>query len=190
MSANTTYYFRGYATNSTGTGYSPDSTFTTQANPVNGVCGSANGHTYLYNETGYTPYTQCSAGSTNNATFPNAGQTVSWLCLGTNGGANVSCSASRQSDQQPLNVLVNNISGGTVTSSNGAINCGGACSAQYTIGDTVTLTATPSSSYWQFNGWGGECSSYGKSKTCNLTIDDNNNVTAEFVPRVFNYSEF
>lgn len=69
----------------------------TQACPVNGVSGSACGQTFGYAATGYSPYAQCSAGSSSNTAFPAAGGTVSWTCLGAYGGSNSgACSASRQ----------------------------------------------------------------------------------------------
>ncbi len=80
--------------------------------------------------------------------------------------------------------------GGSVNSTNPdtAINCGSSCSATYTNGSVVTLQAVPSSSYWQFSGWSGACS--GSYPTCNVTVDANKSVSATFVPRDFNYTEF
>src|SRR5205807_8245729 len=42
-----------------------------------------------------------------------------------------------------LSVTKRGILGGTVTSSDGGINCGATCSASYTSGTVVTLRATP-----------------------------------------------
>ncbi|MCK9578120.1 hypothetical protein M0R01_01330, partial [bacterium] len=62
----------------------------------NGKCGTANGKTYPYNATGYTPDTQCVSGSSSNTTFPSAGSSISWTCSGTDGGvASTTCTASR-----------------------------------------------------------------------------------------------
>ncbi len=66
---------------------------------------------------------------------------------------------------------------GTVTSSAGGINCPGVlCSASYTIGTVVTLTATPASG-WQLASWGGACNGTG---TCQVTMNSAQNVTATF----------
>ena len=67
---------------------------------------------------------------------------------------------------------------GTVTSDVGGINCGATCSADYTGGTAVTLTAAaPSGS--RFAGWSGEgCSGTG---TCAVTMSQGRNVTANFV---------
>jgi len=66
---------------------------------------------------------------------------------------------------------------GTVTSSPAGINCGTACSANFSIGTQVTLTATPASGS-SFAGWsGGNCSG---TATCVVTLNTNQKVTATF----------
>ena len=67
---------------------------------------------------------------------------------------------------------------GTVTDSIGAINCPSTCSAPFTLGQQVTLTATPGSGY-EFNGWGGACSGY--SYTCTVAVNAATSVSALFV---------
>jgi len=57
----------------------------------------------------------------------------------------------------------------------------GTCSASYTSGASVTLTATPTSPS-MFATWGGACASFATSPTCNLTISSSENVTANFIP--------
>ncbi len=85
--------------------------------------------------------------------------------------------------------VANPITGGLVrsTSPNTAINCGAACSAQYLNGSTVILEAVPSSSYWKFNGWAGDCTGFG---ICSLLVTAAKNVSVSFGIRLFNYSEF
>ena len=64
---------------------------------------------------------------------------------------------------------------GTVTSSPSGINCGGTCSAPYSDGTPVSLTATPAAGS-TFGGWTGACS----GTTCNLNMTANRSVTATF----------
>lgn len=65
---------------------------------------------------------------------------------------------------------------GTVTSSPAGINCGATCSASYSHGTAVTLTASPSSGY-AFTGWSGACTGSG---SCALSMDANKSVSATF----------
>src|SRR5436305_14636225 len=46
---------------------------------------------------------------------------------------------------------------GTITSAPAGINCGPTCSASFSAGTSVTLTATPASND-SFSGWSGACS--------------------------------
>ncbi|MBU6337861.1 MAG: hypothetical protein KGR19_08645 [Acidobacteria bacterium] len=66
---------------------------------------------------------------------------------------------------------------GTVTSSDGQIDCGSVCTATFLDGDLVTLTAS-SASGSKFAGWGGACS--GTAPTCTVTMDAAKSVTASF----------
>jgi secreted trypsin-like serine protease len=67
--------------------------------------------------------------------------------------------------------------GGTVTSSPAGINCGPTCSDAFPNGDSVTLTAVPSSGS-TFGGWSGSgCSGTG---TCTVTMSQARSVTAAF----------
>lgn len=68
---------------------------------------------------------------------------------------------------------------GTISSSDGKINCGPGCSgAQYPYrsGTAVTLTAQPTENS-VFDGWSGACSGKGP---CTLTVDSRKNVRANF----------
>lgn len=76
---------------------------------------------------------------------------------------------------------------GIVTSAPAGINCGATCSANYSGGTSVTLTATPSSGS-TFAGWtGGGCAGIG---TCVGTLNANMTVTATFntVPPTVTFS--
>jgi uncharacterized repeat protein (TIGR02543 family) len=86
-----------------------------------------------------------------------------------------------------LNVTGAGTGSGTVTSQTGlspAINCSisagtagsGACSASYTQGTGVTLTARPSSGH-TFTGWSGDCTATG---SCAVTMSANRAVAAAF----------
>jgi hypothetical protein len=66
---------------------------------------------------------------------------------------------------------------GTVTSSDGFINCGTTCSHAYTAGTSVTLTAVASDTDTTFDGWSGACTG---TSTCVVTINALTSVTATF----------
>ncbi|HEU4683352.1 MAG TPA: hypothetical protein VFS39_02465 [Nitrospira sp.] len=68
---------------------------------------------------------------------------------------------------------------GTVTSTPAGINCGSTCSAQFSSGSVVTLTATAGAGS-RFTGWsGGGCSGTG---SCSVVMNGNQTVTATFAP--------
>jgi hypothetical protein len=68
---------------------------------------------------------------------------------------------------------------GTVTSSPGGIDCGPTCSATYSLGSVVTLTATPDF-LSLFNGWTGCDATSGT--TCTVSMSAAKTVTANFLP--------
>ena len=65
---------------------------------------------------------------------------------------------------------------GSVTSTPGGINCGSTCSASFSSGATVTLSAAPAAGS-TFQGWSGACSDTG---VCTVTLSYNQSVTASF----------
>jgi peptidoglycan/xylan/chitin deacetylase (PgdA/CDA1 family) len=75
-----------------------------------------------------------------------------------------------------LTVTKSGTGSGTVTSSTGGINCGATCSASYTSGAAVTLTAAAASGS-TFGGWSGACTGTG---TCTVTMTAARSVTATF----------
>jgi hypothetical protein len=75
-----------------------------------------------------------------------------------------------------LGVSVINPTGGVVTSSPAAINCGTACSASFAFNTAVTLTAAPTACA-SFGSWGGACSGSG---SCTVTMDAAKSVTTTF----------
>jgi hypothetical protein len=74
-------------------------------------------------------------------------------------------------------LTVNKTGQGAVTSGDGNINCGSACSYYYNSGTQVTLTATASQG-WTFGNWTG-CDSV-QSNTCTVTVNNARTVTATF----------
>ena len=80
-------------------------------------------------------------------------------------------------------LAVNNLTGqGTVTSSDGYINCPGTCNHSYLENSQVTLTANPAQG-WQFSGWGGACT--GSNPSCTVTMSGNETVSAAFVQSTY-----
>ncbi|MBF0554339.1 MAG: hypothetical protein HQK96_07215 [Nitrospirae bacterium] len=82
-------------------------------------------------------------------------------------------------NSNPVNLVIapSGTGSGTVTSSDGKINCGSVCSASYTPPIAATLTATPGMDS-TFAGWSGAgCSGTG---TCTLTSNTSITVTATF----------
>jgi aryl-phospho-beta-D-glucosidase BglC (GH1 family) len=75
-----------------------------------------------------------------------------------------------------LNVTKAGTGSGTVTSSPAGINCGSACSANYSSGTSVTLTATAASGS-TFAGWNGACTG---TATCTVSMTAARSVTATF----------
>ena len=82
----------------------------------------------------------------------------------------------------PLTVTVTG--SGTISDSTGAINCpAAACSASFTYGTVVKLTATPATTPYQYTfTWPSNepCSSYGSASTCSLTINGPVTIAATF----------
>ncbi len=80
----------------------------------------------------------------------------------------------------------------TVTSNPAGISCtSGICSANFTHGTPVTLTATPATSYFRLKNWSDDCTGNG---TCSLTVTSaktvNANIeTSTFADVAFDYSE-
>jgi hypothetical protein len=110
-------------------------------------------------------------------------------CTGT-GTCSVTMSAARSvtatfnlpPQQFPLTVNKTGAGSGTVTSSPAGINCGSTCTANYTSGTVVTLTASAAAGS-TFSGWiGGGCSGTG---TCSVPMNAATTVTASFARQQF-----
>jgi len=103
------------------------------------------------------------------------------LILSGCGGGTSSSSPQPQPQPSPpptyqLSVTPTPSGAGTITSSPAGINCPGTCSASFTKGTQVTLTATAGTSYF-FGGWAGSCSG---TSTCSVTMTAATSVTANF----------
>jgi phospholipase C len=93
--------------------------------------------------------------------------------LGCGGGGS---SSSLPTGSYQLTVQASGGGTGTVTSAPTGINCGQTCSATFTSGTQVTLTASPTANS-SFAGWSGACSGAG---VCKVTLTQNASVTANF----------
>lgn len=71
---------------------------------------------------------------------------------------------------------------GTVRAASGGLDCGSSCTARYTAGTRVTLTAVADAQS-DFAGWSGACS--GSTASCSVTMSEALGVKAQFVPRKF-----
>ncbi|MFM2106219.1 MAG: hypothetical protein RL338_1251, partial [Chloroflexota bacterium] len=69
--------------------------------------------------------------------------------------------------------------GGSISSGDGSIDCGGACSAELPLGTTVDLVATPDEGY-EFSSWTGACT--GTSPACQVDLSASRRVGARFTP--------
>lgn len=76
-----------------------------------------------------------------------------------------------------LTVAKQGAGNGTVVSVPGGISCGSACSASFSTGSTVILTATPAAGS-SFAGWGGACA--GTLPSCFVSMSSAQNVVANF----------
>ena len=117
---------------------------------------------------------------------PTSGATTTWSGCDTASGntctvtmtAARSVTATFNAGPQTLGVTIASSGGlGSVTSSPAGISCStGTCSATFTFGSSVTLTAVPQGAA-TFAGWSGDCTGTG---TCTVTMDRTRNVTATF----------
>ncbi|MBZ5490686.1 MAG: choice-of-anchor D domain-containing protein [Acidobacteriia bacterium] len=105
------------------------------------------------------------------------GSTYYYRAVASNiGGRNQGSSVSFTTTSSTYTLSVS-ASGGTVTSSDGGINCPGSCSHQYPNGAFVTLTANPPIGSVLLN-WSGTCTGDGQ---CVIAMTQDQSVTAIFL---------
>ena len=133
LTPNTTYYLRAYATNSVGTGYGEQRTFTTACNPVNvNITGNTNinyGQSTTLTASGADNY-QWSTGATISSITLSPSSTTTYTVTGTNSyGCTATASVTVTVNPVAPTVTTNNVSniqptsvtcGGNVTSDGGA----------------------------------------------------------------------
>ena len=119
------------------------------------------------------------------AATPSAGSVFTgWggACTGTGNctvtvNADTGVSATFVPATLPYRLTVSYTGSGKVTSKPKGISCGKQCVRDFTVGTSVTLTATPAKKH-QFLGWSGDCS--GTLLTCTVPMLGARNVTANF----------
>ncbi len=94
-----------------------------------------------------------------------------------NAEAAVRAASNQAITRLPLSVTRAGIGSGRITSSPSGIDCGARCSASFSKGTSVTLTAAASSGS-TFTGWSGACS--GTASTCTLAADQAHAALAHF----------
>ena len=149
-----------------------------------GTVTSTDGSINCTNGTGSCGGTYANGSSVSmNATAATGWTFTGWSgsCTGSNPcnvvmNSNLSATASFK---QNFTLTVNEVGQGTVTSTDGAINCtngSGTCSAVYLSGSSVTMNATAAAGS-TFSGWSGACSG---GNPCNVVMNRNLSPTATF----------
>ncbi|MGB7554542.1 MAG: hypothetical protein WBM04_09210 [Candidatus Korobacteraceae bacterium] len=86
------------------------------------------------------------------------------------------------SPAQTLSSVTVSVDGtGSVTSTDGYINCPDACSYLYPLNTAVTLNASAAEG-WTFTGWSGACTGTG---SCDVTMTSSQSVTATFMQNIY-----
>ena len=88
----------------------------------------------------------------------------------------------RHLDEPPVHLALGLTGGGTVTSDLPGVACTASCESDWDGGQSVTLTATPTSGM-RFVRWGGSCA--GDQPVCALTLVGQASVTALFAPETY-----
>ena len=94
-------------------------------------------------------------------------------------GLTINPSSGSATSQYSLTITKTGTGNGTLTSTDGTINCGTDCSEIYASVTNVTLNATPDTGS-VFNNWGGDCTSCGTNTTCTIIVNSVKACTAVF----------
>lgn len=168
MSPSTLYHYRGYATNSVGTSYTSDATFTTataaqpnltvsdQVTPVSAIAGTATSFTDTIKNIGTASTGTNFQNNFQVATAANGGGTVSSisanftstsLAAGTNVSVTSSSYTFSSAGQYSVRVCADNNASmvGSITESNEGDNCGPWTTISVSASPTASISANPSS---------------------------------------------
>lgn len=149
---------------------------TVTSNPPGIACGDTCGANFASGST-----VTLTASPTGGSTFGGWGGACSGTgsCTVVMNGTQTVTATFTPPSQATLTVVKEGAGAGTVSSAPGGItDCGGTCTANFSVGTTVTLTANATGGS-TFAGWGGACSGSG---SCVVTMSGNQTVTATFNP--------
>jgi List-Bact-rpt repeat protein/VPS62-like protein/thrombospondin type 3 repeat protein/WD40 repeat protein len=128
-------------------------------------------------------YTSCTTSWEPIPSFANG--SASWKVKGAHRYGNGPWSSTKQFTYSPaglsyaLNITKSGSSSGLVISSPTGISCGLQCQQTFSDGTPVTLMTQWDPTTTSFDGWGGDCTSFGTG-SCTLTMDTTKNVSAIF----------
>jgi hypothetical protein len=152
---------------------------TVTSSPSGINCGTACSSDYAINTA--VTLTAAPASNSNFTAWTGCDSVSGATCTVTMGNAR-SVTASFTLKTFTLTITTSGNGNGTVTSSPSGINCGTACSSDYTIQTAVTLTAAPAGNS-NFTAWTG-CDSV-SGATCTVTMNNARSVTASFMLKTF-----
>jgi hypothetical protein len=125
-----------------------------------------------------TPNGQCGIGNLSASVNDSGNLIIGYATVTVDDPTNPLCPGGKTT-QAVVSVTPIGAGAGTVTSVPAGISCPATCGAQFTVGDTILLTATPTSPS-TFGGWGTGCTSV-SGNMCSITVPTGStSVTATF----------